>query len=422
MNWLKKIANQELISQHDFEDLMKRVFNRNREYLIEEGITDWKQWLNVYDAHNLAMVLDSDFDIFDRYFKNLPDNITSEDLIEIYKRGELPQVSKQYSFIQESISPTDVGKQNLPWQPKSTLLTPEEVKELYSLARQRINNSNRSNVLHARKDLYMAFNTDQTLSHKLGISNAELIKFMRQQSGLKASLQKTEERLNYNVPPEHQWIGITNSSFLGQMQISPQDIDKLVKKVEVTDEGKNSYQTNKGETLRRYIANTFLAIDTRISYKNLSFKIGSCKKGRGEYSSQTNLITISDLLANTVSHEIGHYLDYKFAKDYGDKFGPLSRSVYTAIPEKHKLWAKKYKEFIHNLMDKSDIRSEYSQDPSEVFARFIDKFVRWCSNRKFNFYPDVYFDKFSVSDFQIFVRLLQEKSYLDAKFPLSKSA
>ena len=161
------------------------------------------------------------------------------------------------------------------------------------------------------------------------------------------------------------------------------------------------------------------AVDTRIDYHDLSFKIGKCEKptSLGQYFPRTNTIIISDLLEKTVAHEIGHYLDYKWARQYGSNYTPLSDSSYVAIPEGHQEWAKKYRTFVHNLMDKSDIISEYTQKPSEVFARFVAKFSNWCSGNRYSSHERS--DKFSVQDYMVFVKLLQEKSYLDAKFPIS---
>ena len=74
---------------------------------------------------------------------------------------------------------------------------------------------------------------------------------------------------------------------------------------------------------------------------------------------------------------------------------------------------------MNKIEDKADIHSEYTQRRSEVFARFIDKFCQWASREQHGHDYGEYFDKFDQNDFRLFVRLLQEKSFIDAKFPMS---
>ena len=54
----------------------------------------------------------------------------------------------------------------------------------------------------------------------------------------------------------------------------------------------------------------------------------------------------------------------------------------------------------------------------EVFARFIARFVEWTHKNAAmsGFSEDYRKDKFTELDFRRFVYLLQEKSYLDAKY------
>jgi len=172
-----------------------------------------------------------------------------------------------------------------------------------------------------------------------------------------------------------------------------------------------------------------MSIDTRISYNDLSFIIGSFEKRstNGRYSPNKKLITVADVNPNTIAHEIGHYLDHKWAEEYFG--GTIDRYLtdvievrFQTLPEGHKEWAMKFREFVHgNLVGKSDIWSEYTQQPREVFARFIDRFTQWTTGRKNLGDLSRRDDSFSESDFLTWVRLLQEKSYVDAKYPLRKN-
>jgi len=431
MSWFTKIAQESILSRREFEDMMARVYNINREYLVEEGIRTWQEWLEQNSPYNISLSLESDSHTYDRYLANLPEEIRAIDLINMYMKGELPEEpSRQYRFQNPIIEPTAIGESSLPWQSQSRKeLNPEEAKQMFATATQRAKSSNREEVAEARKQLYLSFNTDKLLSEKLGIKQSELNKKIKSYSGLSVRSRQTEDRLNHDVPEEHQWVGISNSSFIGRQRVDPEELDQFVKSIEVTKEGERSYFGSNGAALRRYIANTFLSIDTRISYEDLSFKIGKFEKKttNGNYNSQNNLITIADINPNTVAHEIGHYLDYKFARDFGFNSTPLSdtRSINThnealvkRVPQQQLQWAEKYYSFVQNLMGKSDISSEYTQSPSEVFARFIDFFTRW-TDRTHNIsqpWRNYRNDKFTEQDCNIFVKLLQEKSFLNAKY------
>jgi len=435
MNWLQKIA-MPIFSLQQFEDMAQRVFNRNREYLKEEGITNWRTWVTEGDPYSLSLVFESDYDIYDRYLRSLPEETRAIDLIKMYQQGQLPNYEQPlYKYQPGEIESIDVGKRLLPWQKQNPeLLTAEQSRQLYEMAIQRLTPSNRSTVIEARKNLYIAHNADPGFIEKVGITQTELNKKMRTMAGLRVAARRKEEQINNNIPEEHQWVGITNSTFMGRQQMSHDDLDKFVKNIDVTKHGKGFYGSNGGTALRGYIITTFLAIDTRLQYDDLSFEIGKCKKttANGEYSNSQKKITISDMSPNTVAHEIGHYLDYKFSEAYGDKINSLSRSIMVSstnpgithlnLPIPQLKWADKYKEFVQNLMDKSDIWSEYTQGASEVFSRFIDKFVGWVSKQSNNYYHRDLLternDRFTEQDYITFIKLMQEKSYLDAKFPL----
>ena len=424
MNWFIKIAQERILSRPEFEDMVQRVYNRYREPLEEYGFKTWREWLNNDTPYNMSLTIESEHDIYDRYLRDLPEEIRAIDLINMYKLNELPLSSKiTRDFSQIPIEPTFSEEPSLPWQKKKAKdISQDEAIVIYDTASQRMTKTNREQVLEARKELYFAFNSDKDLPKKLGIKPSELVKRIRQYSGLTSKSIQLEESFNRGVPEEHQWVGITNTSFIGRQSVDHNELESLVKYITVSRGSSDEYKKQEGEILRNYIARTFLAIDTKIDYSDLGFDINNIEKKttKGEFKSQENKIVIDQMSPNTVAHEIGHYLDYKWARQYDDNISPLSTSSRTIkeFPKEHQTWIIKFKNFVQNLVDKSDIGSEYTQRPSEVFARFIDKFTRWTSGEKNHGYYIDRNDRFSESDYRLFVRILQEKSYIDAAFPI----
>jgi len=433
MNWLQKVA-QGIPSRADFEDMVQRAFNIHREYLREDGIKTWRQWLQEDTDYNISLTIESDYNIYDKYLRNLPEELTAIDLIDMYRKGNLPERQRAYySYQPDPIYPANINKKTYPWSPQEDkYYTAEEAQKIYFLATQRMIPSKKEEILEARKQLYIAFNTDSQLPEKISISQTNFNKKMRAMAGLSVGAKRLEESLNYDIPKEHQWTGITNSTFMGRQSLSHEDLDKFVKNIEVTNEGRQ-YWGRSGEALRNYVANTFMSIDTRISYDDLSFKIGKCKRARiksprGLFEPNKNLITVDDVNPNTVAHEIGHYLDAKWGKQFGVNYmsigtyvSPNNKILKEKFPDEQLKWAKKFYDFVAHLMDYSDISSEYTQSRSEVFARFVDRFVNWVNKKSNRYtYEDASYnrnDKFSEQDFRAFVRILQEKSYLNSAFP-----
>ena len=109
--------------------------------------------------------------------------------------------------------------------------------------------------------------------------------------------------------------------------------------------------------------NTFLAIDTRLKYSDLNFVINRLDRALGEYSNKNLTITISTGSQNTVAHEIGHYLDYLFAREMGLDIHGLSDGGYNFeyIKEKHNIfdehikWAKEFITIVEKLRTKGEI-------------------------------------------------------------------
>ncbi len=421
------------ISKQEFESILERLFYKNRVYIRDAypEVATWRSWLEQAGSEDVALTGANDSEIYYSYLRGV--GLEFGELLDMYIQGQLSTVAPRYQHERPTIESTPVDPRNLPWQPQErNLLSPEDAQSIYSLATQRAG-ANKPEIMAARKSLFLAFNTDPDLAGKIGIKVSELNKKIRNYSGLTSTRIGTQTRLNYGIPEEHSWQGITNASFLGQQSVTPEDIDQFVKSVTVKDDAKQTYYGSTGEAVRKQMAMVFLAIDTRIQYDDLSVEVtrlkpsaGRDSPSRGKYFPQEKTIRLDDLNQNTVSHELGHYLDHKFGEQFGASIriylsNPADTLRRSQQPPEQMKWAEKYRAFVKNLMSKGDIYSEYTQSPEETFARFVDKFVQWTSgqSRSFN---DSRSDSFEESDFHVFVSLMQEKSFLDSKFPIRKEA
>ena len=436
MNFKKWIETQDQpinITKTEFENMLQRVYNIHRANFREYGIKSWMQWVKEGTPEDIALTLDSERSFYDRYFRHLPEDIRVDDVVTAYLQGRLPNTPIAItSPTQLAIEPTGEPKTKLPWMPQQKQsYSPQELQGIYQAANQRVNNKNRDEVTDARRNLFLAFNSDAELSNKLGITKSELNKKVKTYANFTVRARDLDQQFNKNIPLEHQWGGIINSSFLSKSQIKPEDLDQFVKEIDVPTAGQEFYSGDQGQRLRNYILTTFLSIDTGLSYKDLSFRIGKIvgrrNETRGLYQSVDKRITISNLSPNTVAHEIGHYLDHQFALSFGVNYGRLVDATHITanrpskeIPIQQLQWVDKYRQFIYNLMDKSDIVSEYSQDAGEVLARFVDFFVTWTGKQAGHWMgrEPFYNDKFTLGDCRTWVRLLQEKSFLDTKYPV----
>ena len=436
-NWYKQAEDIGDISQYMsksvFEDMMERGYNTVKEFLLEEEppVTTWREWIDSTSSDNVSATITSYSHLYDRFLSDLPGEIRVDDLIDAYKQKRLVDKPKE-RYLYPRFNLKDVKEEasvKLPWEKnKPKDLSNEQLIQLYNTAITRTTKANSKTLLEARRNLFFAYNTDRELYKKLNISSSELNKKIKMLAGFNVGSRDIEEQLNRDVPEDHQWSGITNASYMGKSKLAIQDVDKFVKGIKINEEGARYYYGEPGEQLRKHIATAFLAIDSKIDYSDLMFEIGECRtmesgrKPGGLYSPLENKITISNLCQHTVSHEIGHYLEYKFAREF-DKLAAtgLSGMTYNInAPAKRLQWATKFRAFVQNLMDKSDIRSEYTQRSGEVFARFIDFFIRWTMDKSGakDYSTPQYFDRFAESDCRSFVYILQEKSWLDKNVPM----
>ncbi len=263
----------------------------------------------------------------------------------------------------------------------------------------------------------------------LGVTAAELNKKLRQWSRYSTKAREASMRINANVAPENQWTGIQNCSILNGMNISDDDILSMVAGIT----GKSS------EYGRRYVGNAMLALDTHIDWSWLSFDFKNGyvnperKSVRGLYEDSKKLITVGAQGAqNTVSHEMGHALDYQWERDlFGENRGrgtALSQNAWVESlirDDDGRTFYRNYRAFIDELQDVNENYNSYTMEPTEIFARFVAKFVQWTQNIAGAYTYDEYLgynDRFTTKHYLDFAKLLQEKAALDSKWAMEDAA
>ena len=392
------------------------------------GIYDWydgeykngDDWIRAEGASEVALYIESDYSLMDKYFNDnqayIDGDIYVDDVLEAYLAGTL--VGKQA----EKITRLDVSKgyevtDNRFYAPKKF----GDVKSLWEKANEKLTKANKAEVTEARKSfLFAAHNSD--VAAELGISASEVNKKLRSWSNYSSKAKDISTRLNNGVAESNQWSGIQNCSILSQISVTDEDISSMVKEIKGTS---SEYQRN-------YIAKTMLALNTHIDWSELIFDF---KKGfvdenrrsvRGLYENSKRTITIGgSSYQNTVAHEMGHALDYKWQRDlFGEHaYNNALTDNHTRLDlieggEEAQQFYKNFRNFIKSLTDVNVNYSAYTMDAGETFARFVAKFVEWVNvtaNSNTFRESDFYGDKFTGSQYIEFVKLLQEKSKLDAK-------
>ena len=392
------------------------------------GIRDWydgkyqngDDWIRNEGSSEVALNIESEYTLMDKYFNDnqayIDGDIYVEDVLEAYLEGTL--VGKQ----EEKAKRIDISKgyevtDSRFYAPKKF----SDVKSLWEKANEKLTKANKAEVTEARKNfLFAAHNSD--VAAELGISTSEVNKKLRSWSNYSSKAKDISERLNKGVAESNQWSGIQNCSILSQVSVTDEDISLMVKEIKGTS---SEYQRN-------YIAKTMLALNTHIDWSELIFDF---KKGfadenrrsvRGLYDNSERTITIGgSSYQNTVAHEMGHALDYKWQRDlFGENAGSSALSAnhrrldLIEGGEEAQQFYKNFRNFIKSLTDVNVNYSAYTMDAGETFARFVAKFVEWVNvtaNSNTFRETDFYGDKFTGSQYIEFVKLLQEKSKLDAK-------
>lgn len=406
------------VSKMDVDQMLERLWGINREMYREDGLNSWRDLLPKYGADDVGLVADSEYTLYDRYLKKLPEGVGAQDVLRAYEKNELrDKVETKTSTPPIQTKKTGSQEKNLPYSQKRSALNESTAKKLWETANQRSTKNNEAEVSDARYKLFIEHNANGVVD-KLGIPTAEFNKKLRSWVAFPAKAASLHQSLNFGKETAQQWWGIPNVSYISKHHVSSEDVGAMVKDINAPDK---AWNTPDGESLRRYIMRTFLGVDTGIEYSDLSFRVDNALSSLGLYQHSKQLITIKANSPNTVAHEIGHYLDNKWAREVGKNDGFASDLGYTkgivtdrTSPEREQ-WMGRFKEFVDDLGNRAQISSEYHQRNTEVFARFVDKFVTWTETKAGvrGWGEPHYSDKFNESDFRRFVKLLQEKSYVD---------
>ena len=377
-------------------------------------------WLQRVGADEVAMYIDNDYNLQSKYVNSneyiIKDDFQIEDVIEAYQKGTL--TGKQKPKAKRLDTAQRTGYRD------SRFYAPQEIqatREMWDAANIKASGKNKADVYEARKNILIAAHNGD-IAGVLGIAPAELNKKLRAWSNYSSKARELSIRINSGVAEENRWTGIQNSSILSTIAMTDEDIQSMVGNVE----------GNSSEYQRSYIGRTMLALDTHIdwSWLNFEFRARADEKRssvRGKYEDSARKVVVGGSGAqNTTSHEMGHALDYQWARDLfqGNErlvSNPLSENPLREdlIPtEEGRQFYRNFRIFIDSLTDVNDNYSSYTQEPTEVFARFVARFVEWTRETAGqSVYGEAlsYNDRFTTAQYVEFAKLLQEKAMLDGK-------
>ena len=408
-------VNQSMTMQQA-KDMVQRAFvlGEIKEW-FEGEYKNGDEWLKGEGVDAVAIVIDNEWQLQEKYLNKIQglmdDDFSTTDILDAYLAGTLTgkptqDMRPKRLDVSGAVNAQD-GRFYAPHQI-------ENIKAAYETASQKVTNKNRDAVYKARADVVMFAHT-RGAAEALGLTQAELNKKLSTWARYTARARETSQRFNAGVADWNKWTGIENSNILTRATVSNEDLDRLVGEITGDSDG---FQ-------RKYIMRTMLALDTHIDYTGLAFEFvrqpdSKRSSVNGIYSDSQRKIRVKYNAPNTVAHEMGHFLDYQWARDIGvsgaltDGFGRDKQTD----PDVRQ-WLENFDKFKDSLTDGADLYSSYTMDAKEVFARFVDKFVRWVNftangeqQAGFTFDRN---DKFTAQHYIEFVRLLQEKSLLDGK-------
>lgn len=414
-----RVAVNQSMTMDGAKQMIQRAFVLGNIYEWYEGeYKNGDEWLRGEGGYEVALNIENEYTLVEKYLNKIQGYIDGdiyvEAILEAYLDGTLVGKEKPKAKRMDVSKNYRVNDTRF-YSPKRI----ENVKQLFEIAGQKLTSKNRAEVSSARAKILL-FAHNKGASELLGLSQAELNKKLRSWSGYTNGAREISEKLNRGVADSNKWTGIENCSWLYKNEVTTEELESLVKSI---DGAADDYE-------KMYIARTMLALDTHIDWSWLSFKFdtyanvnkNSIDKCNGYYLDKNKEIVVSHNKPNTVAHEMGHALDYQWGRDLGFAYSSLtdvSRTTERITDADTRQFFDNFKVFIDSLTDNSDIRSEYTQNHKEVFARFVARFIQWVDNtggnRSYTTEVDYYNDKFTASNYIEFVKLLQEKAMLDAK-------
>ena len=404
--------NQSMTMQQAKEMIQRAFILGDIKTWFDGAYKNGDEWARGEGAADVAVIVDNEWSLQEKYLNKIQGvmdgDFYAEDIIEAYLAGTLTGQEKQNTTKRLELSNGIDLSDNRFYAPKHIA----QAQETYGVANQKVTNKNRDAVYKARADVVMFAHT-KGAAEALGLTQTELNKKLSTWARYTARARETSERFNAGVAEWNKWTGIENSNVLTRATVSNEDLERLVGEITGDNDG---FQ-------RKYIMRTMLALDTHIDYTGLNFRfVGqpdpNNRNVNGLYSNGERTITVKRDAPHTVAHEMGHYLDYQWARDVGVGGALTERFGRDKITDRSvKQWVTNFDNFKESLEDAAVLHSGYTMDSKEVFARFVDRFVQWV-NFTANGEQDRalrYNDKFTAKHYIEFVRLLQEKAALDGK-------
>lgn len=427
-NDIQAKINQSMTMDEAREMLQRAFVLSDIQDYSDGAVNNIDEWVNNDDwNYQISMIIDSNQDLYNKYIASNEginnDEYTLDDVIEAYKNGTLTgNVKQDYGRVDTSINTNYID---------DSFYSPQQIEatnELYEKANQRVTKSNKDEVYKARADFIIAAH-NQNVSEQLGIDAKELNSKLKSWANYPSKTLELSKQLNENVSNQNKWSGLENSSIVNDVSITDDQLESMVKQV-IGKENSNGWK-------RKYITSAMLALDTHIDYKNLTFDFEQSSKlqeqhAAGDYNNRTNVIRIGSGYQNTVAHEMGHYIDYQWARElFGNENRPLSSISRNYNQEKltqeQIKFIEHFREFQNDIETKAEMgdtlkygtskNASYWQEPTETFARFVGKFTEWvknqATNNRYGYEEKHYTDRFTENQYKEFVKILQEKSALD---------
>lgn len=393
--------------------------------------TDGDDWLNDVGTDEVATYVENTLATNENYLNPLYDrgigygeDFYLEDIIEAYQKGNL-KGSAPHQATRLDTSVENDYKDDRFYAPQ----TIEADIELYNKANQRVTNKNSQEIYKARGQFIIAVH-QKGYAEQLGLTQEEVNKKIKAWAGYSRRTLELSNKVNEGVATQNKWAGLENSSIVNTISVSNEDLSKMVKEI----------KGDSSNWQRQYITSTMLALDTHIDYSQLTFEFDQQqalrqKNALGDYNRSTKTIRIGDGYQNTVAHEIGHYIDNKWAEEFGfSEKSTLTQGLNfdsTTLSEKAKQFNKNFQIFMDDLVKSATVgygtKATYYQNRGEVFARFVGKFVEWtknqATNNRYGYEDKFYTDSFTERQYREFIKILQEKSMLDTtetQFSLSR--
>jgi hypothetical protein len=410
------------MTMEEARNMIQRTFMINDIYNWYDGkYQNGDEWFKGEGIDEVTMYAENTQLILEKFLNKIydkdigyGDDFYLESILEAYENGTLVGTEKQKA--QRLDISLDTNYQD------SRFYAPQRIEagiELYEKASQRVTNKNRQEVYKARADFIIAAH-QKGYAESIGLTQEEANKKIKSWANYTKNAMELSNSVNEGVAFQNRWSGLENSSIVNTISVSNEDLAKMVKEIKGDS---NGWQ-------RDYITSTMLALDTHIDYKSLTFefdqhKVLSEKHAAGDYDSRTDVIRIGHGYQNTVAHEIGHYIDSKWARDLGlgNRYLSDGRSNIDNLTTEQKQFYNNFSLFIEDISNSAYLGSEYSknneywQRNTEVFARFVGKFTEWtknqATNNRYGYEDKFYKDNFTERQYREFIKLLQEKSMLD---------